>query len=133
MLAVRGHMVRASAWPPCPPSLVRGTSQRGPFQIWVRMPIELCNRVEEMAEGEDRTFSSMVRVLVTEALAAREQKGVVNQREQKGYIFRRNGVWILRYRVTINKGGQFAHWPQHEGVAYEKTRPACISLGRYRE
>ena len=26
----------------------------------------------------------------------------MRKREQKGYVFKRNGVWILRYRVTVN-------------------------------
>lgn len=42
-------------------------------QVWVRMPMELCKRIETMAEAEDRTFSSMVRVLCDEALDAREK------------------------------------------------------------
>ena len=41
-------------------------------QVWVRMPVALCKRVEAMAQTEDRTFSSMMRVLTEEALNARE-------------------------------------------------------------
>lgn len=29
----------------------------------------------------------------------------MRKREQQGYIFRLSGVWKLRYRVTINEGG----------------------------
>lgn len=30
----------------------------------------------------------------------------MRRREQEGYIFKRNGVWVLRYRITMNKGGE---------------------------
>lgn len=52
-----------------------GMKQEQEKQLWVRMPLALAKRVEAMAQAEDRTLSSMLRVLITEALDNREQKG----------------------------------------------------------
>jgi hypothetical protein len=41
-------------------------------QVWVRMPIALCKSIEAMAQSEDRTFASMLRVLAEEAINGRQ-------------------------------------------------------------
>lgn len=42
--------------------------------IYVRLPVEDHERIFAVAKGEHRSASSLVRILVAEALAAREAK-----------------------------------------------------------
>ena len=42
--------------------------------IYVRLPVEDHERIFAVAKGEQRSASSLVRILVAEALAAREAK-----------------------------------------------------------
>ena len=41
-------------------------------QVWIRMPKPLIARVEQMARAEDRSFTSMMRILTEEAVQVRE-------------------------------------------------------------
>jgi CopG-like RHH_1 or ribbon-helix-helix domain, RHH_5 len=54
------------------PSII-GMKKQATKQVWVRMPIALCKRIEAMAQAEDRTFASMLRVLTEEALDRRPE------------------------------------------------------------
>jgi predicted DNA-binding protein len=54
------------------PSIV-GMKKQATKQVWVRMPTDLCKRIEAMAQAEDRTFASMLRVLADEAIKGRQE------------------------------------------------------------